>query len=69
MKWQTKNCIKSKKGMRDTKLGFEMEKGLVGNFSKLGEGGGKLILHLSNELHELLLPSLAACLHMTQNIE
>ena len=68
MKWQTKNCIKSKKGMRDTKLRFEMEKRASWKLFKV-RGGGKLILHLSNELHELLLPSLAACLHMTQNIE
>ena len=68
MKWQTKNCINSKKGMRDTKLGLEMEKRASWKLFKV-RGGGKLILHLSNELHELLLPSLAACLHMTQNIE
>ena len=54
--------------MRDTKLGLEMEKRASWKLFKV-RGGGKLILHLSNELHELLLPSLAACLHMTQNIE
>ena len=39
MKWQTKNCINSKKGMSDTKLGFEMEKRASWKLFKVRGGG------------------------------